>query len=64
MVFMYKKMISDGLLLVGIVLVVIGWSGHEINGVQGIFSWILVVLGLILGIWALFRYTRGHGMED
>ena len=60
---MYRKMISDGIILVGLVLIVIGWGGRGVVGIGGIFGWFLIILGAVLVVLGLIRYSRGHGTE-
>lgn len=55
-----QKLISDSLILVGIVLAAIGWSGKDVGGTGMIISYIMMGSGVLLVILGLWRYARGN----
>jgi hypothetical protein len=57
---MNRKMISDLVIMIGLVLVVIGWSGRGSGGLGSIISYLILVIGAALGMWGFFRYASGH----
>jgi hypothetical protein len=59
---MQRKLISDSLIIVGVVMVVIGWRGLGAAGSNEFANYGLIFIGLILGIWGLVRYARGHDL--
>ena len=61
---MYRKMVSDGLILVGIILAYIGWTGSTAGGTGGFVGYVLFGLGILLCFWGLARYIKGHKTTD
>lgn len=57
---MQRRMISDSLLVLGIILAVTGWRGIGSEGWIGITSIGLLLAGILLGGLGLVRYIRGH----
>lgn len=55
---MNKKMVADTLIVIGIILVVVGWSGRSVGGIGAVVAYVLMGFGLVLGGIGLVRYTR------
>lgn len=55
-----RKMVSDGLIVIGLILGVIGWGGKDVQGPGGIISWSIIILGGLLILFGILRYVRGH----
>lgn len=55
-----QKLISDSLILVGIVLAAIGWTGKNVGGTSSVISYAMMGLGFLLVLFGGWRYLKGN----
>jgi hypothetical protein len=57
---MNRKMISDLVILVGIVMGVIGWGGRDSGGLGAVISYLILAFGAGFVLWGFYRYLKGY----
>jgi hypothetical protein len=60
MVDMNRKMLSDLLIVIGLILAVIGWGGRNVGGWGSFVSYLMLGVGVALGILGCVRYLGGY----
>ncbi len=55
---MNKKMVADTLIVIGVILVALGWNGRTAGGTGAVVAYVLMGLGIVVGGLGLLRYTR------
>lgn len=61
---MNRKMISDLIMIIGIVFAVIGWSGRASGGWGSVVSYGMIGIGIALLLWGLARYAGGFNRPE